>query len=88
MLVNQGQAFVIRRIHAGAYFQAICNFRNTGIVKRLHGAHCGEHCLNTVFAYFADGKTTVTRPLTIGFRSSGPPHVSGSAAHDPGFIRV
>ncbi len=39
-------------------------------------------------SHFEDGKTTVTRPFTIGFRSSGPPHVSGSAAHDPGFIRV
>jgi len=38
--------------------------------------------------YFASGNTTVTRPFTMGFRSPGVPHVSGSATQVPGFMRL
>jgi|HubBroStandDraft_6_1064221.scaffolds.fasta_scaffold24554_6 hypothetical protein len=38
--------------------------------------------------HFAVGRTTVTWPFTIGFRSPGVPQVSGSAAQVIGFIRV
>jgi Cu/Ag efflux pump CusA len=38
--------------------------------------------------YFARGMTVVSRPFTIGLRSSGSPHFSGSAAQVFGFIRA